>query len=94
MAELIISPSARHDLSDIFDYIARDKPVAAAMWVDAIEGKCELIASNPECGEKRPGYGPEVRSSVVGRYVVFYRPIERGIEVIRIIPGDRDIRSL
>ena len=94
MAKLVIAPSARQDLSDIFDYIARDKPIAAANWVETIEEKCKLIATTPEFGEKRPEYGTDIRSSVVGRYVIFFRPIENGIEVVRVIPGDRDIRSL
>lgn len=94
MSKLIISPSARQDLSDIFDYIARDKPLAAANWIDAIEEKCELIASVQELGEHRPEYGTDIRSSVAGRYVIFYRPINDGIEVVRVIAGDRDIRTL
>ncbi len=94
MSRLIFAPSARLDLLDIHDYIARDKPNAAANWIDRIEEKCELIAATPEFGEKRPEYGPGIRSSVVGRYVIFYRPMEDGIEVVRVIAGDRDIRSL
>ena len=94
MATLMFAPTARLDLSDIFDYIARDRPLAAASWVDTMEQKCKLIATTPAFGETRPEYGANIRSSVVGRYVVFYRAIDDGIEVIRIIPGDRDIRSL
>lgn len=48
----------------------------------------------PNFGELRPEYGREIRSSVVGRYVIFYRELEDGIQVVRVIPGDRDIRSL
>ena len=94
MAKLVISPTARQDLSDIFDYIARDKPIAAANWVEKIEQKCMLIAATPDFGESRPEYGSEIRSSVVGRYVIFYRAIDGGIEVARVIAGDRDIRLL
>ncbi len=94
MATLIIAPTARQDLSDIFDYIARDKPIAAANWVETIEQKCKLIATTPELGEKRPEYGGDIRSSVVGRYVIFFRPHRDGIEVVRVIRGDRDIRSI
>ena len=94
MAKLVIAPSAQQDLSDIYDYIVRDKPIAAANWVEKIEGKCKLIATTPEFGERRPEYGADVRSSVVGRYVIFFRPIEDSIEVARVIAGDRDIRSL
>ena len=36
------SPSARDDMTEIFDYIARDKPLAAARWIGVVEEKCEL----------------------------------------------------
>ena len=94
MANLIIVASARQDLADIFDYIARDKPIAAKKWVRKIEEKCELIATTPESGQVRPELGGEIRSSTLGRYVIFYRPIANGVEVLRVIPGDCEIRSL
>ncbi len=94
MSKLVIAPSARQDLSDIFDFISRDKPIAAANWVETLEEKCELIATTPEFGEKRPEFGSEIRSSVFGRYVIFYRPINGGIEVVRVISGYRDVRIL
>ena len=94
MAKVIMAPAAEQDLLDIFDYIARDKPVAAASWVETIEQKCRLIATTPEFGERRPELGVGIRSSAVGRYVIFFRAIDDGIEVVRVIPGDRDIRSL
>ncbi len=94
MPQLVFSPSARQDLSDIFDYIAQDKPIAAANWIDTIEQKCRLLASTPELGEERHEYGAAIRSSLVGRYVLFYKPSDKGIEILRIIPGDRDIRGL
>jgi len=94
MARLTFSPSARQDLSGIFDYIAQDKPIAAANWIDTIEEKCQLIASTPELGEERPEYGVAIRSSLVGRYLIFYRPSDEGIEILRVIPGDRDIRGI
>lgn len=94
MPALIFAPSARQDLLDIFDYIARDKPIAAANWIDKIEEKCALIATMPGLGEKRPEYGQYIRSSIVGRYVIFYRPVDDGIEVVRVISGGRDVRSL
>ncbi|MBC8350834.1 MAG: type II toxin-antitoxin system RelE/ParE family toxin [Planctomycetes bacterium] len=91
---MIVSPTARQDLSDIFDFIATDKPIAAANWVEKIEEKCKLISTMPDFGESRPEYGAGIRSSVLGRYVIFYRAITGGIEIARVIPGDRDIRSL
>ncbi|QDS90799.1 Plasmid stabilization system protein [Rosistilla ulvae] len=94
MATLVVSPSAQQDLTDIFDYIARDKPVAAAMWIEKVEQKCRRIAATPDVGEARPEYGSDIRSSIIGRYVIFHRTIVGGIEVVRVIAGDRDIRSI
>jgi toxin ParE1/3/4 len=57
MPRLIISPAARQDLADILEYIARDKPIAAANWVEFIEQKCKQIAATPKFGEQRPEFG-------------------------------------
>ncbi|PQO36555.1 type II toxin-antitoxin system RelE/ParE family toxin [Blastopirellula marina] len=91
---MVIAPAARQDLSDAFDYIAADKPLAAAKWVEAIERKCRLVAAMPDSGQRRPEFGEQIRSSLFGRYVIFYRPIADGAEIVRIIAGERDIRTL
>ncbi|MEZ6096395.1 MAG: hypothetical protein R3C03_19565 [Pirellulaceae bacterium] len=46
-----------------------------------IEEKCKLIAATPEFGDRRPEYGADIHLGAVGRYVIFFRPIENGIEV-------------
>ncbi len=94
MAIARFSVSARADMWDIFAYIAQDKPIAAAKWIETIEGKCESIAASPDFGEPRPEFGAGIRSHVVGRYVIFFRDIENGIEVVRVVAGDRDIKEL
>ena len=46
-------------------------------------------------GEVRPGFGvPGCRSFSVGNYVIFFRPIDDGIEIARVIHGSRDMRNL
>jgi len=40
MAKLIIAPSAQQDLSDIHDYIARDKPIAGGRDIRSLG--CEI----------------------------------------------------
>lgn len=94
MPELIFAPSARQDLLDIFAFIARDKPSAAMKWIDDVEAKCALIATSPGFGEARPAFGENIRSSSFGRYVIFFQRLTGGAEIVRIIDGSRDIRSL
>lgn len=86
--------AARQDLVDILEYIAQDKPAAAMAWVEKIEAKCILLAENPALGELQPHFGDAVRATTVGRYVVFHREVCGRVEILRVIPGDRDIREI
>lgn len=94
MRKLLFAPSASEDLTSIYDYIAKHNPSAALQWIDKIKQKCELLISTPFLGEKRAEFGSEVRSTYVGRYIIFYRPTDTRIEIVRVIAGDRDIRVL
>jgi toxin ParE1/3/4 len=95
MAKLTFSSLAERDLDEILEYISRDKPGAAIKWVQRIRETCEWLAANPEIGQRRPEFkSGQVRSSLVGRYIVFYRPVSGGIEIPRIVRGERDIKSL
>ena len=95
MARVIYSPDADADLLDIVSYIAQDKPDAALRWLQTIRDKCDLLAGRPEMGQERLGYGVSgCRSFSVGNYVIFFRAIDQGIEVARIVHGSRDLRHL
>ncbi len=95
MSRVIYSLAAESDFLEITAFIARDKPEAAYRWVETMRKKCELLSENPEMGEKRHGFGvPGCRSHTVGNYVVFYRSIEDGIHVSRVIHGSRDLMDL
>lgn len=95
MASVIYAPEADDDLESIVDYIARDKPLAARAWLAQIRTTCETLATQPGIGEERIGFGvPGCRSFSVNQYVVFFRAIEGGIEVSRVIHGSRDVQSL
>ena len=80
MATVIYAPEADDDLAGIVAYIARDKPKAARDWLAKIRQTCELLATQPEMGELREGFGvPGCRSFSVGNYVIFFRAADDGI---------------
>ena len=85
---------AVHDLDDIFQYIAKDNPKAAIEFVTLIKDRCLFLANNPGVGTRRPEYPGDIRSFPVGKYVVYFRPIDGGIEVVWVIHGARRVRSL
>ncbi len=82
---------ANQDLDEIFDYIAQDNPPAAARWVYSLEEKCRMLSDTPGLGRRRNDLAPSLRGFPVGNYVIFYRPMPDGIEILRVLHGARDI---
>jgi toxin ParE1/3/4 len=62
-----------------------------------VEATLRLLLRNPELGKPRMFERPELsglRSFAVrdfGQHLVFYRPMDRGIEVLRVLHGARDL---
>jgi len=95
MPRVIYAPEADSDLVGIAEFIARDKPEAARHWVQEIRQTCKTLAVQPEMGELRKGFGVAgCRCFSVGNYVIFFRSLNDGLEVARIIHGSRDLRNL
>ena len=87
---------ARADLKEIGRYIAeesRSRAIANA-FLDAIARKCSIYAKNSELGEACPDLGVNVRRFPVGNYVVFYRRVAAGIEVLRVFHGSGDFAEV
>jgi len=94
MARALRTPQANVDLVDIWLYVARDSPEAADRLMETIGRKCESLAKFPEMGQRCEQLTQAMRYFTAGNYVIFYRPIDDGIEVVRVVSGARDIRSL
>jgi toxin ParE1/3/4 len=82
---------AKSDLTSIHKYIARDNLTAADRLIYVFKQKFRLLASQPLLGQHRPELGANLRSFTVGNYVVYYRTVQNGIEVARVIHAARDI---
>lgn len=91
MNECRFRPAAEDDLEEIGDFIARDNPQRALTFIRHLREKCAKLAAMPESAPRRPNLGSEIRSRPAGNYVIFYRPVDGGIEVIRILHASRDL---
>ncbi len=91
MVRVLRRPQAQTDILEIWDYIAEDSMVEADRWVDRLDEKFALWATQPMMGRNRDELAPGVRSLAFGRYVVFYVPLPDGIDVVRVLHGTRDI---
>ena len=94
MSRLVFTPLAEADLNEILDYIADNRPHTAMAVVVRIRKKCELLASQPQIGQRRPEFPGDYRSFPVERWVIFYRILGNAVEVHRIVDGARDLDSL
>ena len=89
MPRIVRSPRARDDLIEIWSHIAADNPPAADRMLDTIDAKLRLLAATPRLGPARPDIAEGLRLFPIRRYVVLYRELPDGIEVVRIAHGMR-----
>jgi toxin ParE1/3/4 len=85
---------AETDLIQIWAYIARDNPPAADQLLDLLDAKSLLLARNPMLGMARDDLAKSLRYFPVGRYLILYRIISGGIEVVRVVHGMRRLLNL
>ena len=78
----------------IADNIAVDSPLAAERWLDEIDQTLAVIAQHPFIGERVDHLAPGIRRHCSGNYLLFYKPIDNGIELRRVLHGARKIEDL
>jgi toxin ParE1/3/4 len=91
MAEVRRTPQAEADLEAIFEDLDEKSPRAAERLAKAVDAKCEALARFPEMGRMREEILPGLRSTLIAKYVLFYRVQGEVVQVLRILHGRRDI---
>jgi toxin ParE1/3/4 len=87
---------AIQDLIDISDYLAQYSPAAALRFLRAAEATFGRLHRFPKLGRPCLFRDPalhDVRRRLVersDRYLVYYRPTDTGIEILRVLDGRRD----
>lgn len=94
MPQIIQTRTSLKDIDGIWDYIAENSPTRASQFVRRLKRKLEELAANPYMGRARPELDAGLRSFPFEHYVVIYRPVPEGIEVVRILHGRQDIDAL
>jgi toxin ParE1/3/4 len=94
VGRFIRSAQAEEDLIEIWIYIATDNSTAADRLLEQIDTKCQMLADNPELGQARPDIASGLRYFPVSRYLILYRNISAGIEVVRVVHGARHLPDI
>jgi toxin ParE1/3/4 len=89
-----LTPLAETDIEEIALHIAIDSPSAALRWWEDMLEKCRRVGEMPQMGIARPDVRPDLRTFVFSNYLIVYRKIEGGAEIIRVIHGARQWQKL
>ncbi len=88
-----LSRRARRDLLQIWSYIAEENELAADHFIDLLIQHLQLLGRNPHIGRHRNELRAGYRSFPVGQYLIFYRVLDPGIQIMHVMHGKRDIAS-
>lgn len=93
MASIVKSPRAKRDLLEIWEYIADDSEARADEFIVRFDTKFRLLAERSGLGRPREELAEGLRSFPLGRYVIFFRPVPKGVEIIRVLHSARDLNT-
>lgn len=93
MGRPVYLPKAEADLDSIWNYLQERNPKAVRGLIERIFEVCDRLATEPFMGRARSEIARGLRSFPAKGYVVFYRPTEDAIEVVRVIDGRRDLKK-
>ena len=92
MATIAWTDEARQWLEDIFEYIAADDPQAAALTVQGIYERAQVLAKFPEIGHRYQVSPRTVRVLLYGHYRIAYLVKDDGnIDILGVFHGSLDI---
>lgn len=100
MARVVKRIAAEQDLDDIAEFLQRASPYVAIRFLEAADRACARLAEMPDLGSAYESPNPALAGLRLWsiqrfpKYLILYRPIADGIEVVRVFHGARDIESL
>jgi toxin ParE1/3/4 len=89
-----LTEAARRDLKEIWFYIVENNPASADKTLRELSKKFDLLAQNPKIGSSHDEFILNLRSFPFKNYLIFYFPVENGVEIYRVIHGARNIEDL
>ncbi|MDA0738373.1 MAG: type II toxin-antitoxin system RelE/ParE family toxin [Nitrospirae bacterium] len=97
MAAIRWTQRSRDDLQEVYDFISRDSPRSAEIFIDRIISSTERLSAFPQSGRALPEF-PDLpyREIIVSSYRVIYRHDVEGDHVLiaAVMHGRRDLQNL
>lgn len=96
MSRFVLALEAAEDIEEIVNHIAQQNVSAAFDVEDLFVESFRRLAQFPDSGHRRLDLAGKRRLLFwsVGSYLILYRKLHGGIEVVAVLHGARDIASL
>ena len=91
MSRYVLSPRAKADIEEIWDYTSvRWGVEQAEAYIRQLQAGIEAATADPDigrpCDEIKAGY----RKHRVGSHVIFFRAVRNGIDIVRVLHARMD----
>jgi toxin ParE1/3/4 len=94
MSRYVINVLASRDLDKIADYFAEYSLEAGERFFRAFNSKCQQLINFPNSGKSYESIRPGIRGLSLDGYIIFYKILDDGVEILRVVSGRRNFTSL
>ena len=94
MSRYVINILATRDLNEIADYFAETSLEAGERFFREFNRKCQQLVAFPNSGKSYTEIRSDLRGLPLEGYVIFYRVLDDGIEILRVVSGRRNFPAL
>lgn len=95
MTTFIINAIATRDLDEIADFhLNQGNLEAGERFFYEFDRKCKQLVSFPQSGKSYADIRADLRGIFLEKYVIFYRILPDGIEILRVLNGRRDFPAI
>jgi len=94
MAEVVFRDRARRDLDQSMPALRPTIQVLAERFRANVLRRISLLERLPEGAQPRPEFGPDIRTILIGSYIVILRVVVPKVTVLRIVHSARDLPRL
>jgi len=94
MSRHVINIIATRDLNDIAEYFKNHSLEAGDQFFREFDRRCCQLIDFPNLGKSYTEIRPNLRGLSFKGYVIFYRVLDDGIEILRVLSGQRNFTKL
>lgn len=94
MARYHVTRAAARDLAAIGRYTQRQWGTAQRRaYLERLHARMEFLVDHPHAGSPREDIRPGYRALHEGRHLIFYREVDDGVEVVRVLHDRMNLRQ-